>query len=320
MQDAAKAAGSSDHPDFRDTSGPSATPNSSATKRAADEANWPPAGCHFVILRPGARHRPQCLRRHRPFRALAAFPLMLATGPRRKPGVPRCVGRCCPNRLARSFRRDRQRLRPDARNIRPGTLYGCVAKHRAWLGLPPARIISLPAFVAAPVSAIADALGWLGWARLCARRAMQSHAPWREPGQGPRPFPLEPASEFLAPQSRRGGRTVCFARLYLLSLLIVFCLSPSGSPPALIPASRSVARCWPFLTLDGPNGSDCADHFTCLIDIALALPCSTALERALRVCGMILVTLAYLAGSLLMSPPSGLTRWPPWSRPSPRSR
>ncbi len=226
MQDAAKAAGIKLIIQISaDTSGPSGDTEFLATKRAADEA-LATSGLPFVILRPALVIGRNAFGGTALLRALAAFPLMLPLVHANSPvstvtldDVAQTVSRAVSGEISSGS--DLTLATSD------GTLMDVVAEHRAWLGLPPARIISLPAFAAAPVSAIADALGWLGWRSPLRSTAMQVMRHGVSQGDARPPFPLEPASEFLA-RNPAGVHDLWFARLYLLKPLILFCLSLSG--------------------------------------------------------------------------------------------
>lgn len=300
LQDAAKAAGIKLLIQISaDTSGPSGDTEFLATKRAADEA-LATSGLPHVILRPALVIGRNAFGGTALLRALAAFPLVLPLVHADSPvstvtldDVAQTVSRAVSGEIASGS--DLTLATSD------GTLMDVVAEHRAWLGLPPARIISLPAFAAAPVSAIADALGWLGWRSPLRSTAMQVMRYGVSPDDARPPFPLEPASEFLA-RNPAGVQDLWFARLYLLKPLIVFCLSAFWLASGLIPLLDPLRAAGHFAPYMGQTAALSLTVITCLIDIALGLAVLYRPRTRLALCGMILVTLAYLAGSLLMEP------------------
>lgn len=300
MQDAAKAAGVKLIVQISaDTSGPSGATEFLATKRAADEA-LAASGLPFVILRPALVIGRNAFGGTALLRALAAFPLVLPLVHADSPvstvtldDVAQTVSRAVSGEIATGS--DLALATSD------GTLMDVVAEHRAWLGLPPARIISLPAFAAAPVSAIADALGWLGWRSALRSTAMRVMRHGVTPAEARPPFPLEPASKFLA-RNPAGVQDFWFARLYLLKPLIVFCLSAFWLASGLVPLLDPLRAAGHFAPYMGQTAALGLTVITCLIDIALGLAVLYRPRTRLALCGMIVVTLAYLAGSIVLEP------------------
>lgn len=300
LQDAAKTAGIKLIVQISaDTSGPSGETEFLATKRAADEA-LAASGLPFVILRPALVIGRNAFGGTALLRALAAFPLILPLVHAESP-----VSTVSLDDVAEAVSRAISGKIPSGSDmtlaIQGGTLAKVVAEHRAWLGLPPAPIVSLPAHAAAPVSAIADALGWLGWRSPLRSTAMQVMRHGVSPDANQLAFPLEPASAFLA-RNPAGVQDIWFARLYLLKPLIFFCLSAfwlaSGLVPLLDPA-RAAGHFSPFM---GQTAALSLTFATCLIDIILGLAVLYRPRTRLALCGMILVTIAYLAGSVFMEP------------------
>ena len=182
-----------------------------------------------------------------------------------------------------------------------GTLAGLVIEHRAWLGLPPAPVIDLPTIAAIPVSTIADALGWLGWRSPLRSTAMQVMRHGVSPDEALQPFPLEPAAAFLA-RNPAGVQDLWFARLYLLKPLMFLCLSAFWLASGLIPLidpQRAAGHFAPFM---GQTAALSLTFTTCLIDIILGLAILYRPRARLVLGGMILVTMAYLAGAVIMEP------------------
>lgn len=282
-----------------DTTGPSRETEFLATKRAADEA-LAQSGLPFVILRPALVIGRNAFGGTALLRALAALPMVLPLVHAESP-----VSTVTLDDVAKAVS---LAISGDIRSgsdltlaQHGGTLATLVAGHRAWLGLPPAPVISLPAFAAAPVSAIADALGWLGWRSPLRSTAMQVMRHGVGSGEAKPPFPPEPASAFLA-RNPAGVQDLWFARLYLLKPLIFFCLSAfwlvSGIVPLLDPL-RAAGHFAPFM---GQTAALTLTVATCLMDIALGVVVLYRPKTRLALWGMIVVTLGYLAGSIVLEP------------------
>lgn len=282
-----------------DTSGPSGETEFLSTKRAADEA-LAASGLPFVILRPGLVIGRNAFGGTALLRALAAFPLVLPLVHAESPvstvtldDVAEAVSLAISGEISSGA--DLTLAGPD------GTLATLVAEHRAWLGLPSARIIPLPAFAAAPVSVIADSLGWLGWRSPLRSTAMRVMRHGVSPNEADPPFPLEPATSFLA-RNPAGVQDLWFGRLYLLKPLIFFCLSAFWLASGLIPLLDPLLAACHFLPFMGQTAAIALTVVTCLIDIALGLCVLYRPRTRLALGGMIIVTLAYLVGSMVMEP------------------
>ncbi len=282
-----------------DTSGPSGKTEFLATKRAADEA-LAASGLPFVILRPALVIGRNAFGGTALLRALAALPFALPLVHARSP-----VSTVTLDDVARSVSLAMSGEIPAGSDLslaRQGdTLATLATAHRAWLGVPRAPLISLPAFTAAPVSAIADALGWLGWRSPLRSTAMEVMRHGVSANEVQPPFPLEPAAAFLA-RNPAGVQDLWFARLYLLKPLMFLCLSAFWLASGLIPLidpQRAAGHFAPFM---GQTAALSLTFTTCLIDIALGLAVLYRPRTRLALCGMILVTMAYLAGSVVMEP------------------
>ena len=282
-----------------DTTGASGETEFLATKRAADEA-LTASGLPFVILRPALVIGRNAFGGTALLRALAAFPCVLPLVHADSPvstvtldDVAKSVSLAISGEIASGS--DLMLAKPS------GTLATLVAEHRGWLGLPPAKIIPFPAIAAAPVSSIADALGWLGWRSPLRSTAMQVMRHGVSPDEAQQHLPLEPSSSFLA-RNPAGVQDLWFARLYLLKPLIFFCLSAFWLASGLIPLLDPLHAAGHFSPFMGQTAAIALTVVTCLIDIALGLCVLYRPRTRLALGGMILVTLAYLAGSILMEP------------------
>jgi uncharacterized protein YbjT (DUF2867 family) len=179
-----------------------------------------------------------------------------------------------------------------------------VALHRAWLGLPPARILPLPGFFSRPVGALADLAGRLGWRSPLRSTAMAVMAGGVSPGRQktlPADMTLMTAAQTLA-RHPAGVQDVWFARLYLLKPLIVVILSAfwllSGLVPLLDPA-RAAAFLQPFMPA---AAAFLATVFTCALDIALGLAVLYRPWARRALLGMLAVSATYLAGGTILTP------------------
>ncbi len=302
MQEAAKAAGTKLIVQISaDTTGPIGETEFLATKRAADEA-LAASGVPFVIIRPALVIGRNAFGGTALLRALAALPWMLPLVHAKSPvatttvgDVAKAVSLAISGQIA-----SRSDLTLASHG---GTLASLVTEHRAWLGLPPAPVISLPAIAAAPVSAIADALGWLGWRSPLRSTAMKVMRHGVSAGTTPPAFPLEPepASAFLA-RNPAGVQDLWFARLYLLKPLIFFCLSAFWLASGIVPLLDPLRSAGHFLPVMGQTAALGLTVLTCLIDVALGLAVLYRPHTRLALFGMMTITLAYLAGSLLIEP------------------
>ena len=272
-----------------------------ATKRAADIA-LAASGLPYVILRPSLvlgrnAHGGTAL-----LRALASFPFALplihADSPVETVGaedVASAVSAAISGTL------------PSGSDIELAaterhTLTSLVKLHRSWLGLPDAPVISIPPALARPVSWLADLAGHLGWRsplRSTAMTVMSEGVRMDRPTrQG---LPTLSAAETLA-ANPSGVQDLWFARLYLLKAPIIAGLSLfwllSGLIPLLAPEQTS-AHFLPFMPADAAMAMTI---ITCLIDIALgaAVLVRPLARRALA--GMLIVSLAYLAGGTVLEP------------------
>lgn len=183
------------------------------------------------------------------------------------------------------------------------TLQDVVAKHRQWLGLPPAPVINLPSALMHPASLVADAAGALGWRSPLRSTAMtvMSEGIVTENETGPRMASLKTLKQTLAAHPS-GVQDLWFARFYLLKPLVILCLSLFWLLSGLVPLlhiNEAAAHFLPFMPQAPAVTLTLA---TCLIDIALG---ATVLLRPLArkaLIGMLLVSAAYLAGGSLLEP------------------
>lgn len=186
------------------------------------------------------------------------------------------------------------------------TLRDLVGAFRAWLGLPPARVIAVPDFVAVVSGHVADLLGRLGWRSPLRTTALEEiragvagdPAPWQR-ATGER---LAPLHETLA----RRPSTVpdrWFARLYLLLPIVIGVLSlfwiASGliglwSYPAAMQVLAGSGLPKPVQSAFVAGGA--------VTDIGLGLLILWRGHARLAALGMVAGSLLYLVGGTLLTP------------------
>ena len=187
------------------------------------------------------------------------------------------------------------------------TLERLVARHRAWLGLKPARTMEVPTWLAALAARAADLAGWFGWRSPLRSTAMtvtaggistSTHESSNEAGESPsQPIAgklLASLDEVLS-ANPAGAQDVWFARLYLLKPVIVLALAlfwiTSGAV-ALFHLTASTA----YLSAAGFGGvtAIAVAWITSLADLALGLAVLWRRLARPALLGMIALSLAYL--------------------------
>lgn len=274
-----------------------------STKRAADRA-LASSGLPHVILRPALVIGRNAFGGTALLRALAAMPGAIPIAYADNPvvtvsvdDVAACVAKAVAGAIPVGG--DYDLAAPEILRFRD-----LVALHRAWLGLPPVRILSLPGFVSRPVGALADLAGRLGWRsplRSTAMAVMAGGVSAGRQGALPADVTLLTAAQTLA-RHPAGVQDVWFARLYLLKPLIVVILSAfwllSGLVPLLDPA-RAAYFLQPFM----PTAvAFLATFLTCALDIVLGLAVLYRPWARRALLGMLAVSAAYLAGGTILTP------------------
>lgn len=272
-----------------------------ATKFRADEA-LAASGVSHVILRPALvlgrnAHGGSAL-----LRALAALPLAIPLVHARSR-----VETVALSDVAEAVSAAVANLMPDRSDLVLGhperpTLAELVALHRQWLGLPPARIVSLPAALAAPVGRLADFAGRLGWRsplRSTALAVMAGGVSAEDGAHAPVPF-LSARQGLSAVPS--GVQDLWFARLYLLKPLMIVGLSAFWLLSGLIPLlDLGVAR-QHFLRFMGEGPATVVTLLTCLADIVLGVAVLVRPWARRALLGMLAVTAAYLVSATVAEP------------------
>ncbi|EUB96208.1 DoxX family [Rhizobium sp. CF080] len=272
-----------------------------ATKRRADEA-LAASGLPFVILRPALviglnAHGGTAL-----LRSLASFPGLLPLIHAESP-----VETVSLDDVATAVSLTVDGTIPAGSDLDlaaepPLTLSDLVQQHRAWLGLPTARTVALPAPFAKPVAWAADLAGRLGWHSPLRSTAMTVMS---EGVRSTRPKPpglvLADATQTLAAHPS-GVQDLWFARLYLLKPVVILTLSLFWLLSGLIPlldVGAAAAHFPPAMPVSFALAMTVA---TCLLDILLGSAVLIRPHARRAMLGMIVTSLAYLAGGTLLEP------------------
>jgi uncharacterized protein YbjT (DUF2867 family) len=271
-----------------------------STKAAGDQA-VASSSLSWTIFRPGLVIAPAAYGGTALLRALAAFPVAIPAVMAATPiqtvsvddvadAVSRAVAGALPENVAVDLVED------DAQPL------GEVLKtFRAWLGLPEARIVTVPPVVGRIASAVADGLGRLGWrsplrgAALAAlSRGVSGDAePWRKiAGRSLQPLEATLAAMPAYVQER------WFARLWLLKPIMIGCLSVFWLVSGAIGLARTAAAADILVSRGVPEAVAQAFVYAgSAVDLALgtALLIRSAARPALL--AMVAVTIVYLAGA-----------------------
>lgn len=272
-----------------------------ATKRRADEA-LKASGLEHVILRPALVIGRNAYGGTALLRALAAFPFFIPAIHAGSPvaivaldDVAEAVARAVDGRLE---------AESDIDLAAPGslTLGETLALHRNWLGLASAPVKSVPAFLAGPVTLLADLAGRLGWrSPLRSTSIAVMEGGIQGGGAAPAPFALRSLRQTLQ-ENPSGVQDLWFARLYLLKAPVLVTLSAFWLLSGLIPLIEIAAAMAHFDGLLGYKPALLTVIATCTLDVGLGLAVLWRrwARRALWV--MLGVSLTYLASATLAQP------------------
>lgn len=283
-----------------ETDGPGRAVAFLATKRAADDA-LAASGVPFVILRPSVvlgrnAHGGSAL-----LRALAALPFVLPLVHARQ-----VVATSDLDALASAVADAVAGTLPAGSDIAfaaadRSTLGDLVAQHRSWLGLPPARVIDLPAGAARPVAWLADLAGRLGWRSPLRSTAMTVMAGGLARHDDTATARGPTTRETLA-ANPSGVQDLWFARLYLLKPVVIVGLALFWLASGLIPfLSFAAARAHMEAALP-PSLAGAATVVTCLADIAVGLAVLVRPWAKTALIGMLVLSLGYLAAATVAAP------------------
>lgn len=272
-----------------------------ATKRRADAA-LRASGLAFVVLRPAivigrAAHGGSAL-----LRALAAFPLVtpLVFADSRMQFVSLDDVACA---IADAL----SGLIPAGSDLdlaapQTMTLAQAVARHRQWLGLPPAPVLTLPAICARIASGCADLLGRLGWRSPLRSTALEVAAggvSGHATGSGRN---LRSLDQTLA-ANPAGVQELWFARLYLLKPLVFGTLCLFWLLSGIIALLRFDASSAHLAAAGAPVALAYAITLvTSLADIALGIGVAVRRYAKPALASMIALSLAYLASATVLAP------------------
>jgi uncharacterized protein YbjT (DUF2867 family) len=184
------------------------------------------------------------------------------------------------------------------------TVESLVRLHRSWLGLPQARVVRIPAFLARLVGWIADRLGTLGWRSPLRSTAMTVIAGGMATERKtilPHGHEFKSAQETLSAHPA-GIQDLWFARLYfakplVFAMLALFWLA-SGLIPLLDPG-RASAFMEPFMS---SGLAVMLTLLTCALDIGLGLAIVFRPWSRAALLGMLALSAAYLAAGTVLTP------------------
>ncbi|KQU79704.1 NADH-ubiquinone oxidoreductase [Mesorhizobium sp. Root102] len=273
------------------------------TKAQGDKA-VASSSLEWTILRPGLVIAPAAYGGTALLRALAAFPGFIPAVMSRQPiqtvavtdvaeAVSRAVAGSLPPHSAVDL------VEAEAR-----PLADVLSAFRAWLGLPQAKVVPIPAIVGRLAAAVADGLGLLGWrsplrsAALAAlARGVTGNAePWNQICG----HPLQPLEATLAAMPAHVQER-WFARLWLVKPVILACLSLFWLVSGIIGLIRQEDAA-DILIAQGVPGSFA--HISVLAGSAADILAGAAVlvrslaKQALK--AMIAITVFYLAAALLV--------------------
>lgn len=270
-----------------------------ASKRAADTA-LANAGLPYVILRPAVVVGRHAYGGTALLRALAAFPLISPVANADSTiqfaaldDVTDAVSDALAGRIAPGSD-------IEIAGSQSYTLAEAVARFRNWLGLPDARTVSIPAWAARIVAKTADCLGWLGWRSPLRSTALDIAAGGVTASKGSAQW--RNLDNVLA-ANPAGVADLWFARLYLMKPLVFGVLSLFWVASGIIALVRLNASAAHLESVGlGAAMAAALTLATSLADIALGTLVLLRRYSALALKGMILVSLAYLAGATIVSP------------------
>ncbi|MER9138787.1 SDR family oxidoreductase [Mesorhizobium sp. M0047] len=275
------------------------------TKARGDEA-VAASSLAWTILRPGLVIAPAAYGGTALLRALAAFPGFVPVVMARQPiqtvavsDVAEAVSRAVAGSLP-------PRLSVDLVEAEARSLAEVLAAFRAWLGLPPARVVPMPAFFGRIAAVVADGLGLLGWrsplrsAALAAlgRGVTGNPVPWSEVSGHPL-MPLEGTLATIPAHVQERW----FARLWLLKPLVLGVLSLFWLVSGIVGFARYDAAADILVS----HGLSPALAFGMVLagsaaDLVVGAAVIVRSFARLALMGMIAITLAYLSVAAALAP------------------
>ncbi|HEV7307573.1 SDR family oxidoreductase [Ensifer sp.] len=177
-----------------------------------------------------------------------------------------------------------------------------VALHRQWLGLPAARVVSLPAALAAPVGFLADIAGRFGWRSPLRSTALSVMAGGVSAAGAPKaPGPFLSATQSLS-ANPSGVQDLWFARLYLMKPLMIAGLSLFWLLSGIVPLFAFGDARQHFLRFLAEGPATALTLATCLADIALGIAVLVRPFARRALLGMLVLSVGYLVAASLVEP------------------
>lgn len=277
----------------------------SATKYAF-EKSLTALDLDWTILRPALVWGPQAYGGTALLRGLAAFPFV----------VPQVYGASriqvvgaedVAEAAARALRPDAPlRVSCDLAHPELHELRDILLRIRAWLGLPPAPLLSLPTGVARLSGAVADALAWFGWRSPMRSAALEqlrkgvvgdADATQRIFGFAPKSF------DALLMRHPAGVQERWFARSYFVKPLALAVLSLFWIASGAIGLARSETAATVLTSAGWSNATAYAAVVAgALIDLGLGFGVLFRRRVGAALLGMIVVSLGYLAAATFVRP------------------
>ena len=181
------------------------------------------------------------------------------------------------------------------------SLRSLVAAHRSWLGLAPVPTISIPSFIGRIISRCADIAGCFGWRSPLRSTALKiaqggittTHAKVSETQE-------KLPSDML--DNPAGAQDLWFARLYLLKPVLILTLAAfwivSGTVPLLNPNQAAEG----FAGFFDTTTAFILTIVTSFADIFLGLLILFHSHARKALLGMMVLSIAYLAGATIIQP------------------
>lgn len=285
--------------------GPGRTTAFNATKQVSEDL-LKASALDWTILRPGLVLAPAAYGGTALLRGLAGFPLVTPVAypdSRVQTASAEDVAIAVQRAIAPGARR---RISVDIVHAQPVSIAELATILRAWLGLPPAPVVAIPAWAARATALAADGLAWLGW-RSPMRTASLEQLRQGVPGQA------EQAERLLgfAPRSLRatldgqpsGVQERWFARGYFLKPLMLLTLFGFWLLSGLI-GFFSFDQAVAVLTKAGmaPDLARAAVAGGGAVDIALAVMLAFRRTAVPALLGMVAVTAGYLLAGTFVRP------------------
>lgn len=260
----------------------------------------------WTILRPGLVIAPAAYGGTALLRALAAFPGFIPAVMARQP-IQTVAGTDVAEAVSHGVAGSLPpRLSVDLVEAEPRSLADVLVAFRAWLGLPPARVVPMPAFLGRIAGVFADGLGLLGWrsplrsAALAAlARGVTGNAKsWNEISDQQ----LQPLEATLAAMPAHVQER-WFARLWLLKPAVFGVLSLFWLISGIVGFARHDAAAG-ILVSHGlsPTLALVMVLAGSVADIAVGAAVLVRSLARLALLGMIAITLAYLGAATALAP------------------